>query len=530
MSPQQLWLLEAIREVDGGADAVRAFEDKWLLTPATSDLYQAAMTMVEAHARFLPMARVDAPSVPQKAADRCAARTPEDVVAAFSPEEAETWLLVEKIGAPSLEEGVLVANGINGVKLLTLARAKDWKEVKNSLGVKNLTRAHKLQTAILRNVSTKHDAIPPEETRTKLKTIGAEVTFSVGQMLRKCLDPAVEERYVRAKDAILEGLGGRNYDISKAVGSDRLPAAALVKSHSHADTVVDETLGGLTKRLVQYDDMPGALASCAEWMGVSSEDARPGAISVYCKLLKESGSELRRLDLSKTAHGHWRYGMLSGEGVMRNLAAALSAGGAAVSLEEIDLTDQKEIEDGWLEILLGEVGAMANLRTLKLPSCKSVASNGGTLPEAIGGCTSLVMLNLLNCDVLGPPLPDLLRWLAPCASTLRQLNLYLNDKMGGSIPAACIATFTNLTFLNLGRMSLEGGLPKELGELKNLITLGLGFNRLSGPIPKELGNLTRLKALWLKRNKLIGPIPKELGNLTRLEELMLDNNQLTGIW
>ena len=33
----------------GVEDAQHAFDEEWMLTPATSDLYQTAMTMIEAH-------------------------------------------------------------------------------------------------------------------------------------------------------------------------------------------------------------------------------------------------------------------------------------------------------------------------------------------------------------------------------------------------------------------------------------------------------------------------------------------------
>ena len=146
MSPEQLRMMNVKRKEVECKDVDRAAESELMLTPATSDLYQAAMTMVEAHARYdvTPFVSVDKPSAPQEAADRCAARTPDSDVKAFSPEEALAWL-AEKCKKSLLAEGTLVANDVGGAKLLDLAYAKDWKVLKNELGVKIMARARILQ-------------------------------------------------------------------------------------------------------------------------------------------------------------------------------------------------------------------------------------------------------------------------------------------------------------------------------------------------------------------------------------------------
>ena len=60
-------------------------------------------------------------------------------------------------------------------------------------------------------------------------------------------------------------------NITKAVGADMLPQAAHEeKPSNHSDAIVNATLGGLTRRLVESGDAQGARDSCAEWMGVAS--------------------------------------------------------------------------------------------------------------------------------------------------------------------------------------------------------------------------------------------------------------------
>ena len=89
-------------------------------------------------------------------------------------------------------------------------------------------------------------------------------------------------------------------------------------------------------------------------------------------------------------------------------------------------------------------------------------------------------------------------------------------------------THGRVTELLLGGLSLNGGIPMELGSLADLTRLFLGQNQLTGEIPKELGNLSNLQELDLLSNQLSGEIPTELGNLSNLQELDLFNNQLTG--
>ena len=403
---EQLILFGGLQTIND-EDAQRIFDEEKMLTPATSDLYQGGMTMLEAFARFLPLVCLDKKSVPQEAVERCAARTPESELESLSPSQVETWLAEKSIEAPFEKSGVLIEKGIGGARLLELARASDHKELMKGCAIKLLARAKKFQIAILRNVSTRADAIAYPR---------------VGMVLRACLDPVVGKRFALAVE-VLEALGAkveyergkslkhlgdtstatssvifRNrilpFEISTAVGSDHLPKQVVhEKPSEHSGTIVNSTLGGLTKRLVQHGDVHGALAACAEWLGVASHDARPEVVSIYCKLWKDYGGAWRSLDLSKTAHGHWDSTMLSGEGTILSLAESLAVS-AAASLERIDLSKQQGLPESVLGILLGAC-ALPKLQTLKLAECnKRPQPTCGTVPAEIGGCESLLVFDV----------------------------------------------------------------------------------------------------------------------------------------
>ena len=57
---------------------------------------------------------------------------------------------------------------------------------------------------------------------------------------------------------------------------------------------------------------------------------------------------------------------------------------------------------------------------------------------------------------------------------------------------------SRVTKIELGKNSLSGTIPSELGELSSLQVLKLNNNFLTGTIPSELGSLSNLQVLWLR--------------------------------
>ena len=97
----------------------------------------------------------------------------------------------------------------------------------------------------------------------------------------------------------------------------------------------------------------------------------------------------------------------------------------------------------------------------------------------------------------------------------------------GALPAA-LGGLSSLKVLDLRNNALRGAIPPDLGDLSNLTELEFGYNVLSGRLPPELGNLAKLTTLNLPGNALGGPIPPELGNLSDLTGLDVWGNALTG--
>ena len=100
-SPQQRWALGEFAKVkEQDHAAYLALKQQWPVTPATSDCFAAALTVLEMHARgalwFGPGA-----IAPLDAARRCAAHTPDAAVRAMQPAEAERWA-AEQLGIGKL--------------------------------------------------------------------------------------------------------------------------------------------------------------------------------------------------------------------------------------------------------------------------------------------------------------------------------------------------------------------------------------------------------------------------------------------
>ena len=381
MSPEQKWLLSELKKFDKGSEysAYVALKEQWQITPAISDLFQVALTVLEMHARGSRWFGYGSITM-QEAVRECASRTPVEKVRAMSPTEAERWV-VDQLGIDKLA-GKIESAGIDGGKLIDLPKLSlaDAKKAHQGLS----PPVHNKLKAVARNVSTPSDTMQE----------------GIATMLEKCLAVGVGERPATAMDA-LRSLGQPTWYqeiIFKAKPEWFRMARSEVTEHS--DETVATTLGGLAKALVLHGDAPGALSACAEWLGVASNvgTARENALAAYCNLWKRFGVDsLRVLDLSRGARGHWRQDMLCGEGAVERLAQDVARSDAPI--ESIDLSEQPQLEGHlFLETLFSSGFSSSNLITLTLKNCKAAS---GTIPAAVGGCAVLQMLELSGCAFSG---------------------------------------------------------------------------------------------------------------------------------
>ncbi|KAI5419869.1 receptor kinase-like protein Xa21 [Lathyrus oleraceus] len=145
----------------------------------------------------------------------------------------------------------------------------------------------------------------------------------------------------------------------------------------------------------------------------------------------------------------------------------------------------------------------------------------GKMPNFWHQCEELKILYLQYNSFNKGPIPGGIRNI----TKLRDLCLSGNN-LEGQIPSL------NMTFLKKVRMdqnNLNGSLPDNFfNQLPQLETFTVYFNSLEGNIPRSIGNCTSLKFLAFAMNFFTGPIPEEIGHLDQFEFLELANNSLSG--
>ena len=113
-------------------------------------------------------------------------------------------------------------------------------------------------------------------------------------------------------------------------------------------------------------------------------------------------------------------------------------------------------------------------------------------------------------------------------SFLVKLQLYRNTGITGGLPNN-IGDLKNLQVLSLGETGISGTIPDSIGGLTNLTYLDLGFLNLKGSLSLLTG-LTRLQFMYLTSNQISGDVPSEFGTwFPQLVDLVLQDNVLSGI-
>ncbi|CAL9055996.1 unnamed protein product [Musa banksii] len=205
-----------------------------------------------------------------------------------------------------------------------------------------------------------------------------------------------------------------------------------------------------------------------------------------------------------------------------------------------------------------------------------LASNDltGEIPPEIGNCSSLLWLNLANNQLSGGIPPEISAIGRNPAPTFEANRREIRGVAPGSgdcltmkrwIPASyppfnfiytlmtrqsCRTTWDRLLkgygifpicsnsssqvrslaisgYLQLSGNRLSGGIPPEIGRMRNLSLIHLDANYLSGRLPPEIGGLP-LVILNVSDNRLSGEIPMEIGGLRCLSSLDLSRNNFSG--
>ena len=245
MGPEQLWVISESNKIDKAADEAKYVElkDRFQITPATSDIFQVSLTVLEIYARA---ARWFGPGAVLRleAVHECASRTPISALCDMAPAEAERRAVV-KLGISKLA-GKIESAGIDGAKMIKLSKMS------------------------LSDAKIAHEGMPAP-VHTKLKDVAHGVSTPAGAMpeeiaalLEKTLAAEAGERPAEMRDVLQTLLGSEAAWLEEA-----MQVIDLEEPTEHPDETVAATLGGLAKALVIHGDVTGALAACFEWWDVT---------------------------------------------------------------------------------------------------------------------------------------------------------------------------------------------------------------------------------------------------------------------
>ena len=121
-SPEQRSMIAKLKERPSRHQR-KILKEDWPLTPATSDLYQAALTCLEMFARSQPwLGRNSQDCAPAKLVESCARRKRAVWLVKLPASAAERWV-VFGLGLAQFS-GRLESNGIDGAALLRFPRLK----------------------------------------------------------------------------------------------------------------------------------------------------------------------------------------------------------------------------------------------------------------------------------------------------------------------------------------------------------------------------------------------------------------------
>lgn len=149
----------------------------------------------------------------------------------------------------------------------------------------------------------------------------------------------------------------------------------------------------------------------------------------------------------------------------------------------------------------------------------------GTIPDSIGFCTQLRVLNLGGNNTFEGEIPASIVNCTQLSTFIAYGNWY-----GANTILENITSFQNLDTLDMNTTINQNPLqiPAGLSMLPHLSYLSLSGGGLIGNIPPSLGNSPALKTLSLSSGYFTGTIPTELGNIASLEKLSISSANITG--
>lgn len=168
--------------------------------------------------------------------------------------------------------------------------------------------------------------------------------------------------------------------------------------------------------------------------------------------------------------------------------------------------------------IMGEISGLQSLESLVFYREPKIV---GTLFSTIGYLTELRYVVLGDLSIEGSIPPELFN-----ATKIEEL-IIMQSKITHEIPST-INQLQGLQYLTLSSNQLNSTIPETIYSLTQLRMLDLSENQLSSTISSSIGNLKMLKDLNLHNNKFSSTLPSDLSSLSSLEHIDLGKNTLSG--
>ena len=511
--------------------------DERQVTPAESDLWSAAVVVLELYARRSFKRRA------MTAADEMTRFLQADDPRYWSPTEVSEWARDNGIGAADCLRRRKVSGTDLGTmterKLETLLASENGEKknrssigeriIRSSIGERSSTDdSTKKRRGSLESPFGGQVVRMTDDDLRKLLSLRSTLRWqpmppAVAAVVQKSVDPKVEDRW-RTSSGILSALGcdvlyGELRSCRNMVGYETIPDEAKRLATPHDEDDVRGTLGNIGKLFQAHGRWLLALGSYAEWIGASTGRLRDEGVQHYCAALeKAEPGTVRYVDFSRQVKEHWR-ALETGD--FERIFGHAGASVHQTHIHVVDLHRQHHL-DGDLRPL----SPLRRLRVLSLAYCSRLI---GTL-DPLAGMQQLEHLDLTACDKLEGPLDCLIH----CVQMKR---IILDDCAKLATTLDPLAKFKNLQLFHcntMNKMQLTGTL-EPLAQLTKLADLQLQeCRRLKGTLetsdkhPGIFAQLTNLVRLDISRTEFAGDV-KVFEHMLKLQDLRLaECHDMTG--
>lgn len=180
---------------------------------------------------------------------------------------------------------------------------------------------------------------------------------------------------------------------------------------------------------------------------------------------------------------------------------------------------------GPLPATIGQWQALAHLDLSGTSDFIRTCLLNGTLPATIGQWNGPTTIDFSGQALSGLLPASMSNW---NADRMQKFRINYNS-ISGTIPAF-VATWWNVTHMEMLYNELTGTIPEMIGNMRQLQKIAFAGNKLNGTLPASIENLTRITTFSMSENRLSGTLPEGiLSRWTNLQFAGLAQNNFANV-